>query len=151
MRAECHPERVHYGKGLCSPCYLTQWRAANPEKVKDQQSRVRGKRVIQRKLGLRAGWQEWAARNRVHLREARFVRKYGLTLAEHDTLAASQGGLCAICGRERPLRVDHDHATGVIRGLLCHNCNVALGLLGEDAQVISLAAQYVAARQRLSA
>lgn len=49
-------------------------------------------------------------------------RLYGLSQEEYDELLAGQHGVCAICGREsgsRALAVDHDHASGTIRGLLC--------------------------------
>jgi hypothetical protein len=59
--------------------------------------------------------------------------KYGLTNAEWLALIEKQQGLCAICGKAPlgkgaagKLQVDHCHATGRIRGLLCHHCNVAL-------------------------
>lgn len=53
----------------------------------------------------------------------------GVTLEQYDTLLAAQGGGCAICGnppKTRRLATDHDHATGKVRGLLCHRCNRAL-------------------------
>ena len=56
------------------------------------------------------------------------VGEYGLTPEDVDRMFAEQGGLCAIC-REAPAvqHVDHDHATNRVRGLLCFNCNGALG------------------------
>jgi hypothetical protein len=54
-------------------------------------------------------------------------RRYGITAEHYDRMLEEQSGLCAIC-RERPAaHVDHDHATGRVRGLLCFNCNQALG------------------------
>ena len=70
---------------------------------------------------------------------------HGLSLAEYEAIAESQAGVCAVCGRGEtgrnqygvlPLAVDHDHATGATRGLLCMRCNRALGLLRDDPQVI---------------
>ena len=58
-----------------------------------------------------------------------------------------QGGVCAICGRPpRPdisFHVDHDHATGQIRGLTCFPCNNALGLMQEDHERFARAAAYL--------
>jgi hypothetical protein len=55
------------------------------------------------------------------------MRRYGIGAAEFDELDAQQGGVCAICGRESPEHVDHDHETGKVRGILCFNCNGGLG------------------------
>jgi len=59
-------------------------------------------------------------------------RCYGITTQQYNELFLRQEGLCAICGRhqaefKRRLAVDHDHATGKVRGLLCGLCNRALG------------------------
>jgi hypothetical protein len=64
--------------------------------------------------------------NRVRATTGHLRRTYGLTDAEYQTILVQQNGRCAICGREpkkRPLAVDHDHKTNVIRGLLCLWCN----------------------------
>ena len=64
------------------------------------------------------------------------MRKYGITIEQYDELLASQGGCCAICGREpRPdisLHLDHDHESGQLRGILCFRCNNALGDFDDD-------------------
>ena len=54
-------------------------------------------------------------------------RRYGIGAAEFDELVRDQHGVCAICGRENPEHVDHDHETGKVRGILCFNCNGGLG------------------------
>jgi hypothetical protein len=81
---------------------------------------------------------------------------YGLTVEDYDRLLAEQGGVCAICRqpetrRKRrsstevvPLAVDHDHDTGVVRGLLCHTCNVRLGHV-DDRAWLDRALAYLAA------
>ena len=68
----------------------------------------------------------------VHIRRNSFKRLYGLTIEEAEAIYERQGGKCAIClktipfdGRERA--IDHDHATGRVRGILCRGCNHALG------------------------
>ena len=71
-----------------------------------------------------------AARIRAYVRKSNLKRNYGVDETFVD------GKPCAICGRaefngRRP-HVDHDHLTGEVRGILCHNCNTGIGLLGES-------------------
>ena len=74
-------------------------------------------------------------------------RRYGITLNDFDILFRQQGGLCAICknnewGKTGPV-VDHHHSTHVIRAILCHKCNTALGLFREDPDSMNRAAMYI--------
>ena len=57
--------------------------------------------------------------------------RHGITKDQYEQLFRSQDGKCAICRTElnKKLAVDHDHKTNMIRGLLCHKCNMALGIL----------------------
>jgi hypothetical protein len=98
------------------------WREANPD---DYKSRRHTKYLT---------YNEQA-----HL--ARLKREYGLTADEYYNLYNAQKGLCAICkkpeskqmnGKPRRLCVDHNHITNKVRGLLCQNCNIALGKLKAD-------------------
>ena len=89
-----------------------------------------------------------AAHPEVRLRQD--LRVYGLTVEAYEALLAAQGGVCAICrrppaadGRQKRLHVDHDHATDAVRGLLCSNCNTALGLLDDDVDRIAAAIFYL--------
>lgn len=63
--------------------------------------------------------------------EKRVMNTYGLEKGEYAQLYLFQGGKCALCrratGASRKLSVDHDHATGLVRGLLCRPCNTMLG------------------------
>lgn len=83
---------------------------------------------------------EWHTRHR--------GRKYGLTPDEYEDLERRSGGLCTICrkpptGKRDRLMVDHDHETNQVRDMLCHPCNVGIGLLGDDPVVIERAARYI--------
>jgi len=62
---------------------------------------------------------------------------------EYAALAEAQHHVCAICLNTRKLVVDHCHATGVVRGLLCKPCNSAIGFLGESAEACRAAAMYL--------
>lgn len=82
-------------------------------------------------------------------RVAQLKRKYGVTPEEYDELLDEQDYGCAICESPDPgrghqfLAVDHNHSTQQTRGLLCHACNRALGLFGDDAQRVQRAASYL--------
>lgn len=75
-------------------------------------------------------------------------RNYGITLQEHNQMFESQNGLCAICGntgdgRWQKLCVDHDHSTGKVRELLCRNCNMVLGQVGDNIQTLESMIKYL--------
>ena len=82
--------------------------------------------------------------------------KHNITIEQWENMLNKQGGVCAACGEqnsaERNLHIDHDHSCcegtyscgKCIRGLLCSQCNTALGLLGDDInKVMNLAAYLV--------
>jgi len=72
-------------------------------------------------------------------------REYGLTEEEYNNMVLSQNNLCAICNKpsNKTLHIDHDHVTGRVRGLLCSNCNLGIGLLEEDLVVLNRAIEYL--------
>jgi hypothetical protein len=70
-------------------------------------------------------------------------RRYGIGAPEVENLIREQGDVCPVCDRPDPEHVDHDHATGRVRGILCFNCNGGLGQFGDDAQRLYRAAFYV--------
>jgi hypothetical protein len=70
-------------------------------------------------------------------------RRYGIGALDVEELIRQQGGVCPICDKPGPEHVDHDHATGRIRGILYFNCNGGLGQFGDDPQRLSRAAFYV--------
>lgn len=79
-------------------------------------------------------------------------RTYNLCLEEYDRMFEDQDHRCAICGEEgfkinakaeRLLCVDHCHATNKVRGLLCHNCNRALGLFQDKKENLKAAIKYL--------
>jgi len=81
-----------------------------------------------------------------------YKSKYGVSLSFVRTLYDKQGGVCAICqtegfkmlgGHNSGMNLDHCHKTGVVRGLLCHNCNRGLGLLQDSPTYLRRAAEYL--------
>jgi len=111
-----------------------QWQRENPEMVRATMKRftASGKRNI--------------SNRKTHLK-----RKYGLALEAFDALLASQGGGCAVCGRTDADNVDHDHVTGRVRGILCFNCNVAIGHVAEDEDRLVALIAYLARDDQLTA
>lgn len=69
--------------------------------------------------------------------------RYGMSVADHQLLLERQGGRCAVCCRDLALVVDHDHDSGVVRGLLCQGCNCGIGLLDDDPERCLSAATYL--------
>lgn len=87
-----------------------------------------------------------------HYRERSYKRLYGLTISEVETKLKEQHSCCAICSkdisldtydRKKTLVVDHDHYTGKVRGLLCHSCNVGIGNLKDDINIVEKALAYL--------
>ena len=79
-------------------------------------------------------------------------RTYGFSWKEYQEMYEKQEGKCGVCGSEGftmaehhkiKLVVDHDHTTGRVRGLLCHNCNRALGLLHDDVDALNKAIEWI--------
>ena len=77
------------------------------------------------------------------------LKTYGINVDSYNLQLKKQDGRCAICKKENPyknrkwLYVDHDHNTGVFRGLLCGSCNSAIGLLKENIKTLKCAIDYL--------
>ena len=108
--------------GKCKDCvskYKAQWREANP-----------------------------ASHRAHHLRT-----KYGLSIEGFNQLLEIQNYTCLLCDhkhvencQKNALRVDHNHRTGEVRGLLCKECNSGMGLLGDNPERLRAAARYLESR-----
>ncbi|WP_243470004.1 endonuclease VII domain-containing protein [Klenkia marina] len=70
-------------------------------------------------------------------------RRYGISAADAEVMLREQGGVCAICRTAQAAHVDHDHVTGVVRELLCFNCNGGLGQFRDDPAVLLAAVAYL--------
>ena len=83
-------------------------------------------------------------------RGAKLKRVYGMSLRDFDLMLAQQRGVCAVCGEQpaRRLCVDHCHATGKVRGLLCSPCNLAIGQFKDSPARLRKAAAYIEAALR---
>lgn len=79
-------------------------------------------------------------------RNTYLLRHYGLTIQQWNSILELQGGGCAGCGalgKTRSLHTDHDHKTGVVRGILCAACNAALRKLKDSASTARNLAEYL--------
>jgi hypothetical protein len=138
-----------------------QWRGENAEsiKAKSAESRMRNKAVISErgkayyeanKEKLKAGARNWRTLNRgahnVTKSRNRLLRVYGITVEQYEEQFRTQGERC-VCGREpsegRRLAVDHCHQSGKVRGLLCQQCNTALGKMDDSPQKMRFFADYL--------
>ena len=82
------------------------------------------------------------------IRNQKLLMNYGLTNKDYEEMLEKQGYCCLGCGLhqnqlEKKLNVDHNHATGAVRGLLCGNCNRALGLLKDNLETLVRLHKYL--------
>lgn len=100
--------------------------------------------------------QRWRKKNPIRYKERITLWKYGINMQEYNRLFQIQGGMCAICKKHQSelkmaLGVDHNHSCcpgsrscgKCVRGLLCQNCNVALGFMGDNLERIDSMRQYL--------
>ena len=88
----------------------------------------------------------WRSRSTPDGQRQKHLKAFGLTIAQYDEMSTKQDGVCKICGQPetfRRLSVDHDHVSGNVRGLLCINCNVALGGFKDDIKRLQSAISYL--------
>jgi hypothetical protein len=109
--------------------HAKRWQQVNAERVREYQ-------------------RQYRADHAQLFREGHLRRVFDFTGAQYQALLEAQGGGCAVCGRApragRSLHVDHNHKTGVIRGLLCFRCNVGIGHFREDTLRMADAIVYLA-------
>lgn len=133
--------------------YMRKWRAANKEKNAKYQSEYYKEYRKKNKEKLDTYNKQWREENREQdnavMFEARLRRRYNLTLEEYETMLLEQNNSCKVCGKYASdnktgkLYVDHCHETKRVRGLLCMECNTALGLLKDDPKRIKNLLDYI--------
>lgn len=74
------------------------------------------------------------------IRRSSLLQRYGLDLHDYYAMYVRQSGLCLGCHKrpDHTMHVDHDHATGEVRGLLCARCNSALSVVENHTLVRNL-------------
>lgn len=88
--------------------------------------------------------------NRRHHQKRTMFARYGISPMQYDMLLEKQHDACAIChairadsGRKRRFCIDHDHATGKVRGLLCNRCNRVLGMVSDSRKLLLALDSYL--------
>lgn len=79
-------------------------------------------------------------------KDAYLKRTYNVSLEEWELILAAQGGVCAICGnppKQRALHTEHDHSTGLVRGLCCFFCNAQILRQRVTPELLRRAADYM--------
>jgi hypothetical protein len=115
------------------------WNLANPERCREIQRNWREGRSTRRTKKP----SEWTSTDWTRFKQ------FGITPEQVKEQVRTQGG-CAVCKTEQPRgknqwHVDHDHASGLVRGILCITCNIALGMLHDDPNRARAAAVYLEA------
>lgn len=122
----------------CRSCYKAF------DLVRYQKKRLQ-KCEYQRRYYANLSAEERSIRSRRHYLKA----NYGLSVEEYEAMLSLQNGLCALClkppsgRRMKVLQVDHCHKTGRVRGLLCNECNTAIGRLGDSEEGIRRTLEYL--------
>jgi hypothetical protein len=78
--------------------------------------------------------------------KSKLKNRYGMTMDEYDAMVVAQNNLCAICNQpqsRRNLAVDHCHQTNRVRGLLCDKCNLALGMINDNLNIVESIKRYL--------
>jgi hypothetical protein len=121
-----------------------KWRATYSDELKAKKAAY----YVANRERVKERVRSWRAANPRKVKANNLKQSYGLTLEEFDLLMEVQNGLCGIC--KTPLlptksgtHVDHDHATGRIRGLLCGSCNKGLGNFRDSSAFLLAAASYL--------
>ena len=151
--------------------YQRKWRQENPEKTREYRRRYRDKDpegfLLRHREGTRRHrarhLEKCLARHREYERARRknnadalarkdAARRVGISVEAYDAIVAESQSLCAICGnpetrkfrgKTKRLAIDHNHATGAVRGMLCHSCNTMIALSNESPGVLLRAAEYL--------
>ena len=133
--------------------YMRKYRAANKEKDALYQKEYSIKYRKENKEKIEANRTRWRKDNAEHDKNRvwnnRLMKEYGIDSFTYGLMLEKQSYCCKTCGKHaddnhnKKLYIDHDHKTGKVRGLLCLQCNTALGLLKDNKKVIKNLLKYI--------
>lgn len=137
----------------CRAAYVKLWRATEVGRIASAEAAARWRDRNREKD--RQASKRWVLKNRERVRDYRYRREYGVSREEFAHHVEVCGGKCEVClrpvkiGARDALRacLDHCHETGNVRGVLCANCNTAIGLLGDDHKRALAAAEYLESKK----
>lgn len=134
------PEGSVVDKAEKARAYNRAYHQANKEKRNENARKYQeANRVV-----LRARKSEYREKNKELIAASKRMCMYGITREQYDEKLSNQQGLCAICGEEpSEFHVDHCHATGKVRGLLCGRCNFMLGHARDSSSNLQNAIAYL--------
>lgn len=137
-------------KKICKDC-LIEHPITEFRKVSDRKSGVHSacRKCFNKRSTVYA--KTYANKNgkKLYHRNRNLIKLYGITLKEFDEILDRQNGLCAVCNgtaeksKYNRFHVDHDHATGKVRGLLCHYCNITLGMVNDNPDTLQKLINYL--------
>ena len=129
--SKCHVAKpvADFNKSTDPSAPITGWRYySRCRDCSKEQSRSYG---IENRPRRNVRLRQWRENNpnaaRALDKRSRLQRKYKLTEEQRQAIAKRQWYRCAVCRKEVPLLIDHDHTTGRIRGLVCYRCNIGIG------------------------
>lgn len=146
----CHPDKPLQARGLCKNCYDKWLKENNPEYCKRQKENTI-KWINNNKEYYKKYKENWIAKqDPLYIKQYKRMKtleKYGMNFEEYDNMIKLQKGVCAICKMPpkdgKNLHIDHDHVTGIVRGLLCFRCNFGLSYFKEDKNIIKNLYEYM--------
>lgn len=131
--------------------YNRKWRSENKDyfttkSLKDKRKEYNKKNKEKFKKYFKDRYQR--IKNMTGVRESELKRRYGITLDKYNDMFTFQEGKCLTCSRHQSelkhaLCVDHCHATGKVRGLLCKKCNTVLGFVNDDISILKTMIKYL--------
>lgn len=157
--------KIRYRCKLCKKIKDTKWRENNREQHRASASRARNLDRTKANAWTRQDRlknidkyreqnRQYKARNREWIQTLEITRVHGLTVDAYLKMISDQDNKCKICKKEETRRsrtegnitrlvVDHCHESGIVRGLLCHACNVALGSFKDSEEALAKAIEYL--------